>query len=65
MSRAQIAEACHLDDNVLARVEAGEDGVPGELQDYLTEQGENVGWMASQQAALITSTRKQSRKRNE
>jgi len=56
MTLAQLAQACGLDEVSLRLIEAGKDGIPGELQDYLTGQRENVSRMASEQAMFISIT---------
>lgn len=57
ISRVALAQACGMKERRLARIEAGREGLPGELQDYLTGQGENVGLLASEQAAFLASLR--------
>jgi len=63
MSVNELAGACGLSANALARVEAGSDGLPGELQDYLTERGENVSWLASEQSEFVAAKRTRASKK--
>jgi len=49
----QPARACSVGEEDIYRTEAGGSGLIGEVQDYLTEQGENVSWMAGEQSAYI------------
>ena len=58
MSRVALAQACGMKEWRLARIEAGREGLPGELQDYLTERGAHVSSLASEQSRFITSLRR-------
>lgn len=53
----QLAKASGLLAQDIKHIEAGETGIPGELQDYLTKRGVNVSQMASEQSAFIASLR--------
>jgi DNA-binding transcriptional regulator YiaG len=55
MTREHLARACGLTTGEVAKIEEGQTGLPGELQDYLTERGENVSHFASQQSRFVAS----------
>jgi transcriptional regulator with XRE-family HTH domain len=42
LSVAELADLCNVTEAEIARVEAGEEGLIGDLQDCLTRRGENV-----------------------
>lgn len=54
----QLADACRVTEAEVIRVEDGESRIPGELRDYLTEQGESVSWLASEQSEHIAKKSK-------
>ena len=54
----QLATASNIPGQEVIQVEEGKTGIPGELQDYLTGQGENVSWMASEQSAFIVQQKR-------
>ncbi len=62
LSKHELATACGLSEHEISRIEAGKEGIPGELQDYLTKQGANVSELASEQSAFIADSDKGSRK---
>ena len=53
LSKHELATACDLSEHEISRIEAGKEGIPDELQDYLAKQGTNVSEFASQQSAFI------------
>lgn len=53
MRREQLAAACGIKKSDMERIEEGKEGLVGELQDYLTGQGENVSELASRQSEFI------------
>jgi transcriptional regulator with XRE-family HTH domain len=53
MTQAQLATACGIKISEVERIEAGKEGIVGELQDYLVEKGENVSELASRQSEFI------------
>lgn len=55
MTMEQLAEASGAKPSEVEAAEEGKTSLAGELQDYLTEQGENVSEMASEQSAFIAS----------
>jgi len=57
LSTAELANLCNVTEGDILRVEAGEDGLIGEVQDYLTRQGENVSAMASDHSAFLAALR--------
>jgi hypothetical protein len=57
MTQAQLAAAAGAKLSEVRAAEEGHTGLVGELQDYLTEQGENVSEMASRQSAFIAGRR--------
>jgi len=57
MASAILARACGLPQVTLAKIEAGGEGLVGELQDYLTRRGENVSWLASEQGRLLANAK--------
>ena len=57
LTRHELAQACGIAEGDLARIEEGKEGIAGELQDFLTEQGENVSRMASEQSAYLAGNR--------
>jgi transcriptional regulator with XRE-family HTH domain len=57
ISISELASACGIDAAELIKIEAGEGGIVGELQDYLTKEGENVSSMAIQQSVFINHIR--------
>lgn len=59
MSVQQLTHACSVSDDEIRRIETGEMGIPGEVQDYLTKQGENVSWMASEQSQFISMKKRE------
>ncbi len=42
LSTAELADLCNVLQTDIIRIEAGEEGIVGEVQDYLTRRGENV-----------------------
>ena len=53
MSRQQLAEVSGARVGDICAAEEGKAGLVGELQDYLTKQGENVSELASEQSVFI------------
>ncbi len=58
MTQRGLAEASGAKLSQVKAAEAGRTGLIGELQDYLTKQGENVSEMAMRQAAFVSNVRK-------
>jgi hypothetical protein len=54
---AELADLCNVTEADIVRVETGEDGLIGEIQDCLTQRGENVSQMASDHADFLVSLR--------
>jgi len=42
LSMADLADLCNVSEAQIARIEAGKQGLIGEVQDRLTQRGENV-----------------------
>lgn len=55
MTVAELAETIGVETQRIEAIEAGEDGLVGEVQDYLVQQGENVSDFASRQSTFITA----------
>ena len=55
MTQRQVADAAGVTVIAIREVERGEVGLVGELQDYLTDQGENVSDFARHQSAFIAN----------
>ena len=53
MTVEQLAKVIGVEANQIKAIEAGEDGLIGEVQYYLAQQGENVSNFASRQSAFI------------
>ena len=59
LSVAELAGLCNVTEADVLRVEAGEDGLIGEVQDYLTTQGVNVSQMAVGHAEFLVALAEQ------
>ena len=57
LSLAELADLCGVTEAEIIRIEAGEEGLVGEVQDCLTQRGENVSAMASAHSAFVASIR--------
>jgi transcriptional regulator with XRE-family HTH domain len=55
LSVADLAGLCNLPEAEIIRIEAGETGLVGEVQDYLTRQGANVSMMAAGHASFLAA----------
>lgn len=53
LSTAELADLCNVLETDIIRIEAGEGGIVGEVQDYLTKQGENVCQFVSDQSEFL------------
>lgn len=62
LTRSELASACDLTEYEIIQMENGLAGIPGEMQDYLTEQGEDVSDLASQQSAFIAGVKEKDKK---
>jgi DNA-binding XRE family transcriptional regulator len=57
LSVADLADLCNVSEAQIARIEAGKQGLIGEVQECLTKRGENVSEMASAQSAFLAMKR--------
>ncbi len=57
LSVAELATLCNVTEAEIIRIEAGEEGLIGEVQDCLTARGENVSAMASAHSAFVAFIR--------
>jgi transcriptional regulator with XRE-family HTH domain len=57
LSIADLADLCNVTEAEIARVEAGEEGLIGEVQHCLTKRGENVSAMASARSEFLAAIR--------
>ena len=57
LSIADLADLCNVTEVQIARIEAGKQGLIGEVQDCLTQRGENVSAMASAHSAFLALIR--------
>jgi transcriptional regulator with XRE-family HTH domain len=57
LSVAELAALCNVTEADIARVEAGEEGLIGEVQDCLTQRGANVSEMASAHSEFLAAIR--------
>ena len=55
LSTAELADLCNVPETEITRIEAGEQGLVGEVQDYLTGQGANVSMMAAGHSAFLAT----------
>jgi hypothetical protein len=54
---AELAALCNVTEAEITRVEAGEEGLIGEIQDCLTQRGQNVSAMASAHSEFLATIR--------
>ena len=59
MTQAQLAEASGAALREVQAAEEGTEGLVGELQDYLTDQGENVSELASEQSRFLSARQRE------
>ena len=56
LSIAELANLCNVPEAEITRIEAGQQGLVGEVQGYLTTHGTNVSMMAADHAAFARRT---------
>ncbi len=57
LSVSDLADLCNVTEAEIARIEAGKQGLIGEVQDCLTQRGENVSAMAAAHSEFIAVLR--------